>query len=96
MMQRYRLTTQAEADVSEIWLYIAMDNIEAADRVVDRFTQTLQRIADHAGIGTDREEYRPGLRSFPVGNYVIFYHEIKDGIEVFRVLHGARYLEDLL
>jgi plasmid stabilization system protein ParE len=28
--------------------------------------------------------------------YISFYHPIDDGVEVYRVLHGARRLEDLL
>jgi len=31
----------------------------------------------------------------PVGNYVIFYRPIEDGIVVIRVLHGARDLPEL-
>jgi plasmid stabilization system protein ParE len=34
-MSRYRLTEQARADLDEIWLYIAEDNIPAADRFLD-------------------------------------------------------------
>ena len=35
-----------------------------------------------------------GLRSFPVGNYLVFYRPLAegDGIAVIRVLHGARDL----
>ena len=39
MTKRYRLTLQAEEDVRDIWLYIAADNIEAADKLIDRFTE---------------------------------------------------------
>jgi toxin ParE1/3/4 len=35
------------------------------------------------------------LRSFPVGSYVIFYRPIEEGIEVIRVLHSARDIEDI-
>jgi toxin ParE1/3/4 len=31
----------------------------------------------------------PGVRSFPVGNYLIFYRETGQGVEIIRVLHGA-------
>ena len=36
-----------------------------------------------------------GLRSLPLGNYIIFYRPIDDGIEVVRILHGARDLPPL-
>ena len=47
-------------------------------------------------MGSQQDRYRSGLRCFPVGNYLIFYNITDDGIEVFRVLHGARHLEGLL
>jgi toxin ParE1/3/4 len=31
----------------------------------------------------------------PLGNYIIFYRPIDDGIEVVRILHGARDLPPL-
>jgi len=40
-----------------------------------------------------------GLRRFPVtdfGNYLVFYLPRRDGIEVIRVIHGARDIEVLL
>jgi toxin ParE1/3/4 len=41
-------------------------------------------------LGRRREELSPRLRSFPVGRYVIFYRPLENGIEIARVLHGAR------
>jgi toxin ParE1/3/4 len=37
-----------------------------------------------------REELSPRLRSFPVGSYIIFYRPTQDGVEIARILHGAR------
>ena len=50
----------------------------------------------HPGMGTLQEQYREGLRYFPIGKYVISYESIENGIQVIRILHGARRLEDLL
>lgn len=94
--KRYRLTVQAETDVSEIWVYIGRDNIVAADNLIDRFTELFQRLAVIPGMGSQQDRYRSGLRCFPVDNYLIFYSVTDYGIEVFRVLHGARQFEDLL
>jgi toxin ParE1/3/4 len=41
-------------------------------------------------IGRQREELSPRLRSFPVSRYIIFYRPMENGIEIVRVLHGAR------
>jgi toxin ParE1/3/4 len=96
MTKRYRLTLRAERDVLDIWLYIATDNVSAADKLIDRFTDVYERLADNPGMGTSQDQYRPGLRCFPVGNYIVFYRPSDDGIEIYRVLHGARQLDDLL
>lgn len=47
-------------------------------------------------MGRLRQELRPGLRSFPVGNYLILYYPIPEGIAILRIIHGARDLERLL
>jgi toxin ParE1/3/4 len=46
-------------------------------------------------MGRIRSDLLPNLRSFPVGNYVIFYFPADDGIEVIRILHGARDIQQL-
>ena len=46
-------------------------------------------------IGEPREEVRPHLRSFSVGNYVIYYQIVGNRVVIVRVLHGARDLGKL-
>ena len=55
-----------------------------------RILKSPQARADHPLAAEARPDLAPGLRASPVGNYVIFYRPIHDGIEVVRVLHGAR------
>jgi hypothetical protein len=50
-------------------------------------------LAQFPYIGTSRDELIPALRSLPVGNYLIFYRPIPDGIEVVRVLPGMRDID---
>ncbi len=52
-------------------------------------------LARHPLIGRARPELLTDLRSLPFGRYVIFYLPRKRGIEVVRVLHGARDLKPL-
>lgn len=89
-MTRYRLSVQSRLDLNEIWLYIAADNVTAADRFIDELVSRFQTLAAEPGIGRTRDELAESLRSFPVGNYVILYRTIQDGIEVVRVLSGFR------
>jgi toxin ParE1/3/4 len=45
---------------------------------------------DNPLIGRARPELAADLRSFPVGNYVLFYRPIADGVELVRALSGHR------
>lgn len=95
-MPRVKKAIQAEKDIEELWLYIAADNMLAADRVLDDIEAQCHLIATQPGMGRPRPELASGLRSFPVGRYIIFYQTLPDGIEIIRVLHSARDLDALL
>ena len=79
---------QAETDLDEIWWYIAQDNPDAADMLLDKIEDRCRALAQFPNMGISRDELYLGLRSLPVGKYLIFYTSIPDGIEVVRVLHG--------
>lgn len=86
------ITPRARADLLEIWLYMASNNRSAADRLLARFEEILETLAQHTMIGRTREELAPDLRSFPVGNNIIYYRPSENGIEVIRVLNTSRDL----
>ncbi len=83
----------AAADIAEIWDYIAEDSLGQADAWVDRLDETLQLLATQPRMGRPRDELSLGLRSMPIGRYVIFYEPLNDGIDVVRVLHSARDID---
>lgn len=90
MPNKIRRSPLARLDLIEIWTYIAQDNSDAADGLLDRFENAMQRLAERPLIGRKRPELGETLRSFPVGNYVIFYLPYDEGIEIIRVLSGYR------
>ena len=90
-----RRTKQADADLDEIWLHIAMDNVAAADRVLQRIEAAEDRLGDCPEIGQARPEIRPDLRHWPVGAYLIFYRVDDEEVRIVRVVHGARDLAGL-
>ncbi len=92
----FRLTPQAEADIEATALYIAEDNPPAARRWYDSLLERCRLLGENPGMGVARFDVRPELRTFPVGNYLILYRRIDTGVEIIRVLHGARQWEDLL
>ena len=89
-MSQYRVSDAASADLEEIWLFIAQDDPDAADRFMRTIVSRFPTLASMPHMGRHREDLSARLRSFPVGNYVIFYRPTDSGIEVARVLHGAR------
>ena len=91
-MKEVYITELAESDLSKIWLYIARDNPDAADQFIDKLRGQCARLASDPQRGRLRPEFAIDLRSYRIGNYYIFYFPTDAGIEVARVLHGARDL----
>lgn len=83
-------------DLSEIWSYIAEDSPNQADKFIDSIDGKFHELLHLPRIGRSRNELLPGLCSFPVGRYIIFYLIIPDGIEVVRVLHASRDIDEQL
>lgn len=89
-MKRAIFSPAAEADLEAIYDYIAADNLAAATKLVARLEALATRLAETSGMGRARADLLPDLRSFPLGSYVLFYRSTENGIEIARVLHGAR------
>ncbi|HWA63486.1 MAG TPA: type II toxin-antitoxin system RelE/ParE family toxin [Caulobacteraceae bacterium] len=83
-------SAQARTDLDEIWLYVAQDRIDAADRLIDRLVDAVRPLADFPRMGMSRSELAPDLRAITNGAYVIFYRALSGGVRVERVLHGRR------
>ena len=95
-MPQANILISAEADLAEIWAYIARDSLDNADHFIDRIFQICREaLASNPRLGRAREELGPGLRSLVFEGYVIFYHPIPDGVEIVRVLHGMRDIESI-
>ncbi len=96
-MPRVHRSAQAHLDLLEIWLYITENgDMAVADRFLDSLQNTCLTLAGSPGMGRLRTELAPDLRSFPVGEYVIFYRPAGEGIDLVRVLHGKRDIDSLL
>jgi toxin ParE1/3/4 len=83
---------KAKSDLVEIWSYIADDSEIRADAFIQTIDKKFHSLINVPFLGIARDEIETDLRSFPVGRYVIFYRRIPEGIEIIRVLHGARDL----
>jgi toxin ParE1/3/4 len=95
----HRVAPEAEAELDNIWDYVAKESgsIEIADRLIDSIAERFYLLACHPHIGRRRDEdLRPGLSSFPVGEYVIIYRFEREDVLILHVLRGSRDIEALL
>lgn len=91
-----RLTAIAERDLIAIWHYIARDNPQAADILLDDLGAASHNLAQFPALGPSREDLGVGVRYLPCRTYLILYRQIDNGIEVIRYLHGDRDLYSAL
>jgi toxin ParE1/3/4 len=95
-MSGYILSPQADSDLAGIFDYVAKDRPRAAARVVGKIIKRLDSLADHPLSGEAQPKYGVDTRFSTVENYLIVYRPRDQGIEVVRVLHGARDYDALL
>jgi toxin ParE1/3/4 len=91
-MKSLRFSTEASLDIEEIANYIFELNPVAAYHFLDALEETCELLAQHPFLGRSRSELGEALRSFPVGNYLVFYTAASDDIYVVRVVYGGRDL----
>jgi toxin ParE1/3/4 len=86
-------TGLARLDLVEIWSFIADDNINAADKHLDKIESSLKILSDDPNAGRARPELGKDMRSFPIGNYMPFYRTLANEIELVRVLSSYRNIQ---
>ena len=93
---------QAVSDLAAIAEHIAKDRPKSAERFLKEAEKTIESLADMPLLGGRCEFSSPHLQDVRIWsvrkfrNYLIFYRPIDNGIEVLRVIHGARDLEILV
>jgi toxin ParE1/3/4 len=92
-MTPYLIAPRAQDDLDDIWSYVADDSPTSADRLIALFHEKFLLLSSQPLIGEARPQLAADLRSFCVGNYVLFYRLIQHGIEVVRVVHAARDID---
>jgi toxin ParE1/3/4 len=93
---------EAQEDLAEAFAYIGQDSLDAALKFVNAAKKTFGQLATMPGIGERFRSAKPelaevrriGISGFR--NYQVYYRAIDDGIEVLRILHGARDAERIL
>jgi toxin ParE1/3/4 len=88
---------QATHDVDQIVSFISRDDLSAALRWLDDVKSLFNLLATQPLMGSEINSRVFGrIRRHAHGNYVIYFRAASNGIEVVRVLHGARDHRDLI
>lgn len=83
-------TFNARRDLDDIWEYIAADNIDAADALVEKLRRASMLLSRSPRAGRPGRE--PGTRELVVAGtkYILIYEIAGGSLHVLRALHGAR------
>lgn len=96
-MSGYIVTPEAAADLLQIWLYIAQDSEEIADRVQTEFYEMFDSLSRMPGQGHRRPDYtKAAVLFFPIYSYLIVYRPGTDPMQILAIVHGARQVKKVL
>lgn len=91
----------AAQDIEEIIDYLVEENTSAAQNFIKDLEDAFELLAANPKVGTKREyrsEALSGMRMFPLkkfSTYLVFYLADKQTIDIVRILHGHRDIEQL-
>jgi len=92
----HRVAEHVDLELDDIWPYVAKQSssIDIADHVVDSLTAYFVTLGQNPRMGRRRDDdLAHGLRSFPVGNYVIVYCIEEEDAAILHVVHSSRDIE---
>lgn len=95
----HRLSQEAEADLDDIWWYVAKEsgNVATAQGVISSLTERFYVLASHPRAGRARDDdLGAGRRAFPVERHIIVYIIAGDDVLILRVAHSSQDLKALM
>jgi toxin ParE1/3/4 len=103
MTAQYRVLPAADRDLDDQASYLAAQaSLDQALRFYDAASATFAKLASMPGIGERWPSTNPRLAGLRVGRiegfekHLVFYRPVADGIEVIRIIHGARDIDNVL
>ncbi len=98
---RVRYSELSRHDFREIADYlIEHAGSDMAYKVIDEIERVITKVLlDNPSLGTTALESIPEIKFFPAGKYSVYqiYYQVQgDTLEVYRVLHGRRDIENIL
>ncbi|MDJ0556433.1 MAG: type II toxin-antitoxin system RelE/ParE family toxin [Microcoleaceae cyanobacterium MO_207.B10] len=98
MMRQIYKRPQVIQDLIELATYISLENLDASEQFLTAAEETFKQLARMPGIGKNCQFTNPQLvdvRQQAIKGfrkYLVFYRPNTSGIEILRVIHGARDL----
>ncbi len=85
-----RWLRRALENLEEEFAYIARDDPEAAERLVERIAASVKRLENHPALG--RPGRLPNTRELVIAGtpYIVPYRVRGQAVEILRVFHGTR------
>ena len=97
MTALYRVSREAQQDLFEIWMHIAEDSSDLADRIENEFHELFASLGRMPRQGHARKEItsRPVL-FFPLYSFLVVYQPNIQPIRILAVLRGKRNVRRIL
>jgi toxin ParE1/3/4 len=101
MNYEIRKKPQAERDIEECFVYIGEENLNTAVYFLVAVEDSIEEIAKNPFSGSPREYKNPQIKNLRLklvkgfANYQIYYTVETETVEIIRVLHGARDVDDI-
>ena len=94
----HSLSPSAQADIDDIAYYVSIESgsLETAHRFLESIYRRFLLLGQYPHAGRRRDDLRPGVRSFPVGDYLVLYRVEGNDVLIQRVVRGSRDLAALL
>ncbi len=100
MNPRWEESEYVFCDLQAAARYIRRDNPQAANAFLEAAYDSFEFLARNPGLGRPRGDLGfPEVRSWRIAGFrrsLIFYRELPDRVQIWRVLHGARDLHTTL
>jgi toxin ParE1/3/4 len=88
-----RYTVRARQDLIDIWLEVNEVDPSAADELYNRLEARVEILRRFPTSGPLRPDKAPEARALVELPYLILYRIIPEGVQIVRVLHGARNID---
>ena len=90
MAPKVHFGLQGRSDLKQIGRYIAGNNPSRADTFLAEIHAKCLVYAENPEMGRDRSALSAKMRSFPHGNYIVFYRRFRRSIQIIRVIRAQR------